>query len=82
MEIIPILGIRGVPAVKPPKNEPQLSAVFHIENTIGPQQDTFSKNEGKMAGGQDDESADEEAAAEPSADSAVSDRGLSVNVLA
>ena len=82
MEISPILGIRAMPALKPPKNDPQLNAVFDVENTIGPQQDTLSKNEGKMAGGQDDESADEEAAAEPSADSAVSDKGLSVNVFA
>ena len=80
MEISPIVGIRAVPAMKPPKNDPQLFAVFEIENGIGPQQDTFLKNEGKMTGGQDDENTDEEAPAELPAATEVSDSSSSINV--
>ncbi len=64
MEISPIPGIRAVPAVKGPKNEPQLSAVFDIENALGPQQDTFLNNGKQMSGGQDDSAAEQDHTAE------------------
>jgi hypothetical protein len=83
MEISPIPGIRAVPAVKPSKNNPQLSAVFDIENVSGPQQDTFSNNGKKMAGGQDGETTEQEVeSAEPSADTPDSNTGSTVNLIA
>jgi len=81
MEIGPIPGIRVLPGVKPPKNAPQLSAVFEVENAIGPQQDTFSHNESKMSGGQDD-AIEEEASAELSAETPASDSSSIVNLFA
>lgn len=83
MEINPIAGIRAVSAVKSPKNEPQLSAVFDIESAFGPQQDTFAQNEGKMTGGQDDETAEpEEASAESAADTTARGSESTVNFFA
>jgi hypothetical protein len=82
MEISPIAGIRAVPAVKLPKNDPQLSAVFDIENPFGPQQDTFSQRQGKMSGGQDDGTAGQEASAESSADSPASAPNSTVSLFA
>jgi hypothetical protein len=55
MEISPIPGIRALPAVKAPPVDPRLSAVFDIENSSGPGDDTYSGNGRKAAGGQDDE---------------------------
>ena len=55
MEISPIPGIRALPAVKAPPVDPRLSAVFDIENSSGPGDDTYSCNGRKAAGGQDDE---------------------------
>ncbi len=82
MEINPIAGIRAVSAVKPPKNNPQLSAVFDIESAFGPQQDTFSGNGKRTAGGQDEEATEQEAPAEPSADTPASNSGSTVNLFA
>ena len=83
MEINPIAGIRAAPAVKSPKNDLQLSAVFDIENAFAPQQDTFAQNEGKMTGGQDDESVEQEdASAESSADMPAGDSKSTVNFIA
>jgi hypothetical protein len=82
MEISPIAGIRAVPAVKPPKDDPQLSAVFDIENAFGPQQDTFSQRQGEMTGGQDDGAAGQETSAESSADSPASAPNSTVSLFA
>jgi hypothetical protein len=60
MEINQISGTRVVAAVKSPKNDPQILSVFNVENAIGLQHDTFSHNEGKMKGGQDDETTEPE----------------------
>jgi hypothetical protein len=81
MEISPIPGIRALLAAKPSKKDPQLLAVFDIESALGPQQDTFSQNEKEMTGGQDGESADQEAPAESSPDFADGDSGT-VNLFA
>ena len=83
MEINPIAGIRGVLAVNQPKDDPQHFAVFEIENAFGQQQDTFAHNEGKMTGGQDDETAEqEEASAESSADAPNGESKSTVNFIA
>jgi hypothetical protein len=82
MEISPIAGIRAVIEVKSPKNDPQLFTVFDIENAIGPQHDTFSHNEGKMTGRQDDETTEQESSAEPSIETQATDSGSSVDLFA
>jgi len=55
MEISPIPGIRAVPAVKAPPADPRLSAIFDVENSSGPVDDTYSGSGRKAAGGQDEE---------------------------
>jgi hypothetical protein len=55
MEIGPIPGIRAVPAVKAPPADPRLSAIFDVENSSGPGDDTYSGSGRKASGGQDDE---------------------------
>jgi hypothetical protein len=57
MEISQIPGIRAVPAVKAPPADPRLSAIFDVENSSGPGDDTYSGSGRKAAGGQDDEDA-------------------------
>ncbi len=64
MEISPIPGIRAVPAVTASKNDARLSAVFDIESALGPQPDTFLKNNKEMSGGQDDSAAEQDESAE------------------
>jgi len=51
MEISPIPGIRALPAVKAPPADPRLSAVFDIENSSGPADDTYSGSGRKASGG-------------------------------
>jgi hypothetical protein len=82
MEISPIAGIRAVPAVKLPKDDPQLSAVFDIESAFGPQKNAFSQRQGKMSGGQDDGAAGQETSAESSADSPASAPNSTVSLFA
>jgi hypothetical protein len=81
MEISPIPGIRAVPLVKHPKNSPQLSAVFEVENAFGPQQDTFSHSGEEMVGGQDNETVEQEVAISAE-ESSASDSGSTVNLIA
>jgi hypothetical protein len=40
MEISPIAGIRAMPVVKVPPADPELSALFEIENSAGPGDDS------------------------------------------
>ena len=82
MEISPIPGIRALPTVKPPKNSPQLSAVFEIENAFGPQQDSFAHSGRKMVGGQDDETVEQEEASDSTEETSASDSGATVNLIA
>jgi hypothetical protein len=82
MEINPIAEIRVVAAVRSPKKDLQLFTVFDIENAIGPQQDSFSHNEGRMTGGQDDETAEQDSPEEPSKETEVSDSSPTVNLFA
>lgn len=82
MEINPVAGIRAVPAVRSLKNDPRLFTILDIDNTIGPQQDTFSHNEGKMTGGQDDETSEQELSEEASKESQANDSGSTFNLFA
>jgi hypothetical protein len=79
MEINPIAGMRAVAAVKSPKKDPQLFRVFDIENVIGSQQDSFSHNQGKMSGGQDDVTAEQES---PEKQTQTADSGSTVSFFA
>ena len=56
MEISPVAGIRAVPVVKARPVEHELSALFDIENSAGPGNDSYSGSGKKASGGQDDES--------------------------
>jgi hypothetical protein len=58
MEISPIAGIRAMPLVKIPPAESGLSKVFDVENSSKPNDDSYSGNGKKSAGGQDDETDD------------------------
>jgi len=82
MEISPISGTRLLPTIKPPKNGPQLSAVFEIENAFGPQHDNFSHGRGRMAGGQDDEVIEQDSAANSTEDSSADESNSTVSLIA
>jgi hypothetical protein len=81
MEIGPIPGIRSVPSVKAPPADARLTAVFDIENSSGPGDDTYSGSGRKASGGQDDE--DEEGLLELDSTSELPDSGSgsSINIL-
>ena len=79
MEISPIPGIRALPSVKAPPTDLRLSAVFDIENSSGPGDDTYSGSGRKASGGQDDE--DEEEMVELGSTSDSSAAGGSINIL-
>jgi hypothetical protein len=65
MEISPIAGIRALPVMKVQPADYGLSAVFDIENSSKPGDDTYSGSGKKSAGGQDDEADGLEDATEP-----------------
>jgi hypothetical protein len=58
MEISPIAGIRAMPVMKVPPAEPGLPAVFDIENSSKPGDDSYSGGGKKAPGGEDDEGVD------------------------
>lgn len=55
MEIGPVTGIRNVPVIKAPPADMGLSAVFDIENFARIGDETYTPNDGKSAGGREDE---------------------------
>lgn len=57
MEIGPISGIRPLPAVRRPKDGPQLPALFDIEGATEPRDDAVTRDNGTAAAGEDDETA-------------------------
>ncbi len=63
MQIGPIAEIRVLPAVKAPPVDPQLSALFDIEGTAKPDDDSYSGGAKKAAGAEEEE-ADEVAGEE------------------
>ena len=68
--------------MKAPPAGPRLSAVFDIENSSGPADDTYSGSGRKASGGQDDE--EEESLLEAESDSEFPNAGSggSINILA
>jgi len=64
MQVAPIPGMRLMPAIKRPQNDPVLSAVIDAESLFGVKQDALSQSGGKMPGGQDGESTEQEEAPE------------------
>jgi len=55
MEISPIIGIRVMPTVKAPPAESGLSAIFDIEATAKPGDDSYSSARKKAAGAEESE---------------------------
>jgi hypothetical protein len=53
MEIAPISGIRGLPVMKTPPEEPRLTTPLPVENSQGPGDDTYSGGGKKSADGQE-----------------------------
>jgi hypothetical protein len=56
MEISPVAGIRAVPVVKARPADHELLALFDIESSTGPGNDSYSGSGKRASGGQDDES--------------------------
>jgi hypothetical protein len=82
MEIGPITGIRAIPAIKAPRNEQQVSAIFDIENAAGPLDDNFAQSGGNQAGGQDDDSAESVEPAESPLEASADGSSSAVNFFA
>ncbi len=84
MEISPIAGIRAMPVVKIPPADPELSALFEIENSAGPGDDSYSGSGKKAGGGQDAESDELEDGieAESSGHAAENGQGAQINYFA
>jgi hypothetical protein len=55
MEIGPVTGISALPVVRSLPADPELSAVFDIENFARIGDETYSPSGGKSAGGREDE---------------------------
>ena len=55
MEISPIAGIRAMPVMKVPKADPELSAVFDIENFARIQDDSYSPNDARSGSGMEED---------------------------
>jgi hypothetical protein len=81
MEISPIAGIRAMPVMKVPKADPELSAVFDIENSSKPGDDSYTGSGKKAAGGEDDDDADLEDSleAESAVQAAEKGQGTQIN---
>ncbi|HEV2173770.1 MAG TPA: hypothetical protein VGT08_00125 [Terracidiphilus sp.] len=84
MEISPITGIRAMPVMKAPPAGPELSALFDIENSAGPGDDSYSGSGKKATGGQDDESEEmeESVEAEPGGQAVQCDQGAQIDYFA
>jgi hypothetical protein len=59
MEISPICGIRGLPIVKTPPANPELTAVFDIESSSRTGDETYSSSNSNVSGGQDTDDLDD-----------------------
>ena len=58
MEIAPIPGIRAVAALRPPQNEMRAPAIFDIDASSRPRDDTRQRNGRKAAGAEENEDND------------------------
>jgi len=59
MEIGPISSIRALPSIKTPPSDPDLIAVFDIENSSRTGDETYSPSYQKSSGGQDSDDIDD-----------------------
>jgi hypothetical protein len=66
MEISPIAGVRALPVLKAPPAEPELTAVFDIDNSARIGDETWTPSDKKSGRGAEDDESDEES--EDSAD--------------
>jgi hypothetical protein len=80
MGIGPIAGIRMLPVIKSRGTEQKINAIFDLENSSGPLDETSAHNGRNPAGGQDDDSADTAEQAEPSHESSGDDSGPTVDL--
>jgi hypothetical protein len=60
MEISPITGIRAMPVMKSPPVDPELTALFDIENTARTGDETYSPSAAKSARGAEDDGSEDE----------------------
>ena len=60
MEISPIAGIRAMPVVKAPSADPELTAVFDIDNSARIGDETWTPSDKKSGRGGEDDGTDEE----------------------
>jgi hypothetical protein len=60
MEISPIAGIRAMPVVKSPPAEPELTAVFDIDNSARIGDETWTPSDSKQGRGSEDDGSDDE----------------------
>ncbi len=67
MEIGPIPGIRALPAAKPRPVDPELTAFFDVEAAAKPGDDTYTGNEEKAAGAEENDENESEESEEISA---------------
>jgi len=59
MEISPIAGIRAMPVVKSPPIDPELTAVFDIDNSARIGDETWTPSERKSGRGAEDDGSDD-----------------------
>ncbi len=82
MEIGPIAGIRVLPVIKTRRTEQEISAIFDLENSSGPLDETSEQNGKTLAGGQDDDPADSAEQAESPQEMSSEDSGPTVDLFA
>jgi hypothetical protein len=82
MEISPITGIRVLPVIKTHGTEQRITAIFDLENSSGPLDETSAHNGRNPAGGQDDEPDESEDQAESPQEESGDDSGPIVNLFA
>ncbi len=82
MEIGPIAGIRVLPVSKIRRAEQKITAIFDLENSSGPLDETSAQNGRTLAGGQDGDTADSAEQAESPQESSSEDSGPTVDLFA
>lgn len=80
MEISPIIGIRVMPTVRTPPAESALSAIFDIEATAKPGDDSYSSARKKAAGAEESEDEELDAEMEAPRSFVPSEDGLARNI--
>jgi hypothetical protein len=60
MEISPIAGIRAMPVMKVPPKDPELTAVFDIDNSAEIGDETWTPSDSRSGRGSEDDGSDDE----------------------